>query len=592
MKKVLSLMILAVLIGFGSSQNSAAQVVAVDSVTNITTTSLTVYGSYYSFVNGGSTHFEIATDAAYSQNVQNSTDVPNSDTMGTNSYTFSGLTPNTVYHVRMVGIVSNVTFYGFEVVDTTLQNYFLPAFTLDSLHVTSNSVTAYYHGGTLATGNDTMNSNSTVATNPTFTQNVTTLPQPQFVQNGTLSFSVFLGGLIPSTNYYWKGVNANRVGPQNLPIHQFTTLSANPSASADSASTTDTTATLHGSGMQVDSCWFIYGPNFNNIDVLHTGTNTPIVVGNGNNFVSSAVITLNPSTIFYWEFVVKHDGVLYYSSTMTDTTRSVVNPFASLSVSGVPTVNSVDVSLALDTYNQFAEVGIMYGQPSWNSGSVSSTQTGIFNATLPAITLNGLLPATGGQARAFIVIASDTSWSNTVNFVTDQDTAIPFAGQITNAHLTSSTTATVNFEFTGWPLCTVWVDASLDTTFLHPLSNTGTPLSIESQTTAYSSYDLSNLPTGHIIYLRLAGYNSANTSVFYWQYWTFSTITGIEEISQEVSNVIKAYQVYNMFGQKMIGENYPGKEAVKEKMNSLPPGFYSMRMNTTIGCNIEFKFVR
>jgi len=208
------------------STTSLAPTVTTSAATNVSSTSATLNGTVNA--NGLSTtiKFDYGTTTSYGDTIL----ATQSPVMGTSivsvSASLSGLSPNTLYHYRVVATNSAGTTNGADQIFTTIATGTAPS-------ATTNAATNV--SSTSATLNGTVNPNglsTTVkfeyGTTTSYGIEVTAMPSPVTGTN-SVSVSAALTGLAPNTLYHFRVVGTNNAGTTNGADQTLTTQAVDQS---------------------------------------------------------------------------------------------------------------------------------------------------------------------------------------------------------------------------------------------------------------------------------------------------------------------------------------------------------------------------
>ncbi len=177
------------------------------------------------------------------------TDSFTSDSKGTGSFTsaITGLTPNTLYHIRAYATNSAGTAYGNDVSFTTTP---IVVPTLTTTIVSSITLTTAVSGGIITSdGNGAITARGVcwaTTSTPTITNSLTT------DSTGTGSFTSNLTGLLPATTYYVRAYATNSAGTAYGNEITFTTTSVLVPTLTTTAVTSITTTSAASGGIITD----------------------------------------------------------------------------------------------------------------------------------------------------------------------------------------------------------------------------------------------------------------------------------------------------------------------------------------------------
>ncbi|MGE4214171.1 MAG: InlB B-repeat-containing protein [Anaerotignaceae bacterium] len=384
--------------------------------TSVTTTTATLNGSVNANNASTTVTFEYGTDTSYGTSVT----AEQSPVMGTSltavSYSLTGLTPNTTYHYRVVGVNGAGTTYGDD------QTFTTTAVASTATTSTATSVTA-----TTATLNGSVNANN-ASTTVTFeygtdTSYGTSVTAEQSPVMGTslTAVSYSLTGLTPNTTYHYKVIGMNGAGTTNGNDQTFTTTAVAPTATTSTpTSVTTTTATLNGSvnaNNASTTVTFEYGTD-TSYGTSVTADESP-VTGTSLTSVSYSLTGLIPNTTYHYRVVGTSTGGTGYGSDETFTTQAIA-PFATTSSATGITDTEATVNGSVNANNAATNVTFEYGTSTSYGTSVTAVPSPVTGTSLTAVSysLTGLTPNTTYHYRVVGINSAGTDYGNDQTFTT------------------------------------------------------------------------------------------------------------------------------------------------------------------------------
>ena len=333
------------------------------------------------------------------------------------SYALTGLTPNTTYHFRVVGVNSVGTTNG---ADST--------FTTSAIAPTAATKSPSSISSTAATLNGTVNPNNATSvvtfeygTSTSYGSSATATQSPVTGTSAT-SVSAALTGLTPNTIYHFRVKAINTAGTTYGADSTFTTSAIAPTVATKSPSSiSSTAATLNGTvnpNNATSVVTFDYGTS-TSYGSSATATQSP-VIGTSATSVSAALTGLTPNTIYHFRVKAINTAGTTYGADSTFTTSKVAPVVTTQDVTNV-SANKATGNGTITVLGSPAPIshGVCWnttGNPTVadakvDSGAVSST--GAFTAAITGLTAN-----TTYYVRAYAISVTDTVYGGTVSFST------------------------------------------------------------------------------------------------------------------------------------------------------------------------------
>jgi uncharacterized protein (TIGR02145 family) len=352
-----------------------------------------------------------------------------SDGNGTGSFTsnITGLTPNTLYHVRAYATNKVGTAYGTDLSFTTTP-IVLPSLTTTT--VTSVTGTTAISGGNITSdGNGSITARGVcwaTTTAPTITNSLTT------DATGTGSFVSNLSGLTPGVIYFIRAYATNSAGTAYGNELTFTTQLAAPTnivATAGNAQATVTFTAPAGTGITGFTVTSTPG------SITATGTTSPITVTGLTNGTA-------------------------YTFTVIATNANGNSPASSASNSVIPSTGPGAPTIGTATAGN-AQATVAFTPPVNNGGSVITGYTVTSNpgnitvtGTASPITVTGL---TNGTAYTFTVFATNAKGNSALSSASNSVTPLsvpgaPTIGTATKGNAQASVTFTAPSNTGGSPI--------------------------------------------------------------------------------------------------------------------------------------------
>jgi phosphodiesterase/alkaline phosphatase D-like protein len=233
------------------------------------------------------------------------------------SYGLTGVSPNTMYHFRVVAANPTGTTNGLDQTFTT--SAVVPT-------VTTGSADSITSSGAVLSGTVNANNADTTVTiqyGLTTSYGFTVATSPYTATGtGNTSVSAALTGLLPNTAYHFRAVGQNSAGTTNGLDATFTTGKEAPSALTNAASNiVPTAATLNGTVNAMNdstAVTFEYGLT-EAYGSSETAAESP-VTGIGDTPVSCSITGLTPNTTYHYRVVAVNSVDTVYGSDQTFTT--------------------------------------------------------------------------------------------------------------------------------------------------------------------------------------------------------------------------------------------------------------------------------
>jgi|GEM_PF-171573 len=396
----------------------ATPTVSTNTATAVTTTGATLNGTVNANNDSSTVTFEYGTTTSYGTTVT----ADQSPVTGANnnavSKSITGLTPNTTYHYRVVGVNSSGTSHGTD-------NTFFTSAPASPTATTDAASSVVFNGATL---NGTVNANndSTVVTfeygtTVAYGSTVTATQSPVTGATDT-SVSKSITGLTGNTTYHYRVVGTNGNGTTNGTDLTFTTSALTPSAITTAPSSVGASfATLNGTAngnVAGATVTFEYGlTTAYGSSVSATPSSIP---GDQADYTVSASITgLTNGTTYHYRVVADNAFVSPVNGSDMTFTTGTTPTVATDDVSSV-TSNSATLNGTVNAQNKTTTVTFEYGTDTNYGKTVNADQSPVTgNTNTPvSLALSSLIPNTTYHYRAVVQTGIDTVVGNDKLFTT------------------------------------------------------------------------------------------------------------------------------------------------------------------------------
>jgi uncharacterized protein (TIGR02145 family) len=336
---------------------------------------------------------------------------------GTFSSTISGLTPNTVYHIRAYATNKVGTAYGEELTASTIP-IVLPA--LSTVTVSAITVNSAVAGGNITSdGNATVTARGvcwSTSANPVITNDKTS------DGTGPGAYVSNLTGLLPATSYHIRSYATNSAGtaygneitfttnPVVVPVLTTTAITAITTTSAISGG--NITSDGGGSVTARGVCWSTTA----NPTILNTKTTDATGTGS----FTSNLTGLSASITYHVRAYATNSAGTGYGSDITFTANAVLLP--TLSTTAVTSITQTTAisggTITEDGGGSITARGVCWAvtvNPTISgSKTTDGTGTGTFTSSLLSLT-----PGTTYHIRAYATNAAGTAYGNDILLVTN-----------------------------------------------------------------------------------------------------------------------------------------------------------------------------
>jgi uncharacterized protein (TIGR02145 family) len=400
--------------------------VSTQQASNITQTSVTLNGLANANELSTSISFEYGLTASYGTTVAGVPSGASGSVNTPSAANITGLSPNTIYHYRIVASSSAGTSNGNDQIFSTL------AISAEAPTITTTAITTITETTASGGGNITSDGGANVTTRGvcwSTTVDPTTADPKTSNGTGTGTFTSNLTGLTPGTTYYVRAYATNSVNTSYGNNQTFvTSLALGPVATTLTATNlTQTTATLNGSVNANDlsaTVTFEYGTTESYGGTI-TATQSP-VTGSSNTAVSASLTGLIKNTQYNFRVkAVSSAGTTYGSNQVFNTLAGVYPTVTTSSISGINMSGSTSGgNVTSEGSTAVTEKGVCWSTlvnpTTSNSRSSDGTGTGSFTSTI-----SGLNSNTPYHVRAYATNSEGTAYGSDLTFTTSSALVVP-----------------------------------------------------------------------------------------------------------------------------------------------------------------------
>jgi uncharacterized protein (TIGR02145 family) len=361
-----------------------------------------------------------------------------SDDRGTGSFVsnVTGLSPNTLYHIRAYATNSAGTAYGNEQTATTTA---IVTPTLTTVDVTAISPTTAVSGGNITSdGNDAVIARGICWAT---TAAPTTSDSKTSDGTGTGGFTSNMTGLTAGTTYYVRAYATNTAGTAYGNEISFSTVAiAVPTLTTAFITTITMTSAVSGGNITADGggsvtargiCW--------GTSTSPTLANSKTTDGTGTGAFTSNLTGLSSGTIYYVRAYATNNAGTGYGNELSFTTTSVQLP--TLTTASITSINLTSAvsggNITADGGSPVTARGICWATASSPTLANFKTTNGIGTGAFTS-NLTGLTSGTTYYVRAYATNNAGTAYGNEISFSTIA-IAVP---TLTTAVITTITTTT------------------------------------------------------------------------------------------------------------------------------------------------------
>ncbi|MBW2709396.1 MAG: right-handed parallel beta-helix repeat-containing protein, partial [Deltaproteobacteria bacterium] len=483
--------------------------VTTQAITNITTTTATGNGNVTDLgIPNPTQHGIVWATTADPTTADNKTTDGLVSATGAFIGSITGLTPNTLYHVRAYATNAAGTSYG---EDVTFTSYIVPTVTTQAVtDITTTTATGNGNVTALGVPNPTQHGFVWATTADPTTANSKTTDGPVSAAG---AFTSAITGLTPGTLYHVRAYAVNTAGTVYGEDLTFTTLLAPTVTTQAVTDITTTTATGNGNITVLGSSnptehGVVWSLSTNPTIANNKTTDGPVSVTGA---FTSSITGLIPGTLYHVRAYATNAAGISYGEDVTFTAQVVPTVTTQAVTDITPTAatgNGTITSLGVPNPTQFGVVWDTAINPTialtTKTAQGDATITGAFTSSI-----TGLTPSTVYHVRAYATNAAGTSYGEDVTFTSHIAPIVTTQAVID----ITSTTATGNGNITalGIPNPTqfgvVWDTAINPTIALTTKTAQG-----EATITGAFTSSITGLTAGTLYHVRAYATNAAGTS--------------------------------------------------------------------------------
>ena len=429
----------------------------------------------------------------------------------------TGLTPNTLYHYRIVATNTAGPSNGPDQTFTT--SLIAPATTTSAAtNVTTISATL---NATVNPNNASTTVKFQYGTTTSYGSEMNATPNP-IAGASAITVTTNLTGLVPNTLYHFRIVAANSAGTSNGDDQTFTTTAGLATVTTEAATNIGaTSATFNGTvnpNNTMTAVKFQFGVTTSYGSEINATPSS--VSGSSITPVNAALTELTPNTLYHYRIVATNTAGPSNGPDQTFTT-SLIAPATTTSAATNVTTISATLNATVNPNNASTTVKFQYGTTTSYGSEMNATPNPIAGASAVTVTANltGLVSNTLYHFRIVAANSAGTSNGNDQTFTTTAGLATVTTEDATNIGATAATlngsvnpnnsNATIKFEYGPTTSYGSEIDA--------------TPSTASGANTVKVSAALSGLTPNTLYHYRIVAMNSAGTTRGPDQ--TFTTLT-------------------------------------------------------------------
>lgn len=434
------------------TSNPAAPTATTDTATFVFSNGATLRGTVNANNSSTTVTFEYGTTVAYGTTVT-ADQSPISGGVNTEvSKVITGLSNNTTYHYRVVGVNGQGTTNG---ADMTFATSYLP---------TAITNTATNVGVAIATLNGTGNGNIAGGTYTfeyglTASYGTSVSANPSYLtDNVTYSLSQNITGLTPNTTYHYRLKGQNIFGTNYGDDMTFTTSLALSAITDAATSVTSTSAILNGTVNANTLSVTVYFEFGEDTSYGRQANATPYNVSGSTDTSVLASVALAPNNTYHFRVVIDTGTELIYGDDMTFSTSAPAPNATTESASSI-TTTSATLNGSVNANNDSTTVTFEYGTSIAYGTTVTADQSPVTGTSNTAVSKNitGLTSGTTYHYRVVAQNGTGITYGDDMTFTaglilptatTNSATNVSILGATLNGTVNANNTnTTVTFEY-------------------------------------------------------------------------------------------------------------------------------------------------